>query len=82
MVIKPQSKRPHQSAVNLAIAAIGDRPNPLDDPEMAAVNPERISLDLPDGHIVGEVRVGRNVRRAQVAWIICVRSPSEGCGVA
>ncbi len=57
-VRKAQPRKPEQSAVDLAIAAIEGRPNPLDDPEMAKVSPDRTSLDLPDerGRPVGEVR--------------------------
>ena len=50
---KPQRKKPYQSAVSLAVAAVEHRPSPLDDPEMAVVDPAPISLDLPDGGVVG-----------------------------
>ncbi len=49
MLRKLQPKKGQESAVALAIAAVEGRPNPLDDPEMAKVNPHPGSLDLPDG---------------------------------
>jgi hypothetical protein len=45
---KPQRKIPIRSVVRMAIATVEGRPNPLDDPEMAKVNPHPGSLDLPD----------------------------------
>ena len=37
-----------KTAVNLAIAAVEGRPNPLDDADLTKVNPDRTSLDLPE----------------------------------
>jgi hypothetical protein len=44
-------RKPEQSAVDLAVAAVVEgNPNPLDE-DMSAVNPDRTSLDLPGkGH--------------------------------
>lgn len=44
---RPKLRKPNECAVELAIAAIEGRPNPLDDPEMVKVHPDRTSLDLP-----------------------------------
>jgi len=47
-VNKKQLRRPRQSAVDLAVAAVVEgNLNPLDDEGMSAVNPGRTSLDLP-----------------------------------
>jgi hypothetical protein len=66
--------------VALAIAAIEGRPNPLDDAEMAKVNPDRISLDLPerDGRLAGGARSGTGRSGNGVeACIVCGQSPWE-----
>ena len=39
--------------MSLAIAAVEGRPNPLDDPALAPVDPAPTSLDLPDGRFDG-----------------------------
>lgn len=39
-------------AVEIAVAVIEGRTNPLDDPELAAVDPAPVSLGLPDEFIV------------------------------
>ena len=45
----PQPRKPEQSAVDLAVAAVVEgNLNPLDDEGMSAVNPDRTSLDLPE----------------------------------
>jgi hypothetical protein len=43
---KPQRKKPKESAVDLAIAALDGNPNPLD-MDMSEVDPDPTSLDLP-----------------------------------
>jgi hypothetical protein len=44
-----QLRKPEQSAVDLAVAAVAEgNVNPLDDEGMSAVNPDRTSLDLPE----------------------------------
>jgi hypothetical protein len=56
----PKPKRSMRTAVNLAIAAVEGRPSPLDDADLAKVNPNRTSLDLPDeGHRETCSRCGR-----------------------
>ena len=47
VVSNPQPKKPKESAVELAVAALDGTPNPLDE-DMSAVNPDRTSLDLPE----------------------------------
>jgi hypothetical protein len=79
---KPLPRRRKECPVALAIAAIEGRPNPLDDAEMAKVNPDRISLDLPekDGRLAGKVRSGtRRSRTGMGACIVCGESPCEDC---
>jgi hypothetical protein len=56
-VRKAQPRKPEQSAVDLAIAAIEGRPNPLD-MDMTGIDPDPTSLDLPqegDGYFTGEM---------------------------
>jgi hypothetical protein len=56
----PKLKRSMRTDVNLAIAAVEGRPNPLDDADLTKVNPDRTSLDLPDeGHQETCSRCGR-----------------------
>jgi hypothetical protein len=50
---KPDRKRPSQSAVSLAIAVVEGRPKPLDDSELAAVDPAPINLNLQDCRFEG-----------------------------
>lgn len=49
MVAKNQRcKKAEQSAIEMALAAIEGRPNPLDDPELRKVSPDPTSLDMPE----------------------------------
>jgi len=49
VVRKSQRKRLKACPVELAVAAVVDgNQNPLDDADLAKVNPDRTSLDLPD----------------------------------
>jgi len=71
-----------ESDVALVLEAIEGRPNPLDDPEMAAVSPDRTSLDLwdGDGRPLGEGQLGAHRSRHSFhACIICGQSPCEHC---
>ena len=47
-------------AVEMAVVAIEDRPNPLDDPELIAADPAPRSPNLPDGHLAHEFRFESN----------------------
>ena len=56
----PKLKRSMKTALNLAIAAVEGRPSPLDDADLAEVNPDRTSLDLPEEeHLALCSRCGR-----------------------
>jgi hypothetical protein len=74
-----QRKKSRMTDVELALAAIEGRPNPLDDPEMAEVNPDPTSLDLPqeDGCFTGELC--SNPRCSRRAVERCARCGSPLC---
>lgn len=58
MAVKnPRPEKPAESITQMTLAAIDGSPSPLDDAEMAKLNSDRISLDLPDrdGHFTGEI---------------------------
>lgn len=64
----------------MAIEAIAGRPHPLDDPEMAAVDPSPTSLDLVDSHLDGGVCLSsRGFRRPVDPCPRCGLGLTEGC---
>ena len=78
-VRKPQPEGLKEPDVDLAIAAIEGRPNPLDDPEMAKVHPDRTSLDLPPGTASVREEVCSNPRCPRPASGLCPTCGSPLC---
>ncbi len=75
MARNPQPKKPEESAVELAVAALEGSPNPLD-MDMRAIDPDPTSLDLalpgkPDDRRAAET--GADWRQSKKA----VRNPKK-----
>ncbi|MGD0696531.1 MAG: hypothetical protein ABSB82_17055 [Terriglobia bacterium] len=66
-----QPEEPKQSALEMALAAIEGRPNPLDDAEMAKVSTEPGSLDLPETEHQGMCSNRRRTRSDVDECIVC-----------
>jgi hypothetical protein len=66
---KPQPRKPKESVVDLAIAAIEGNPNPLD-MDLTGIDPAPTSLDLPEQKPYGRDEQ-RNPRCASPAVDAC-----------
>jgi hypothetical protein len=77
IVRNPRPRKPEQSAVEMALAAIEGRPSPLDDADMETVNPDPSSLDLPEEY--EEMCSPRRTHPAADACIICGQPLCDDC---
>jgi len=73
---KPRPRKPKESGVDLALAALEPRANPLDMP-MARFDPSPTALDLDDGDESETCSNPRCLDNGVEACIVCGQSPCE-----